>query len=423
MLRYNQSPERSFDALQKAVSAPSVRFGAGFDLALTYLAMGDQQRARRTLKTVRDATRGELLGMSAGAILEQMRDPEIEDGPGTRRVAFHVKSAFHHAILHPGWAACRGMHHALLTHDVEEVLAHRPDVVVACDSQLTSMRRLAPEVRYVSTRHGLASKRHVGTYAEAADYLCVASEEQALWLRKQGIAPRKEIWPIGYLQMDPLFRGVVQPAPTGAPEGMPVALFAPTIHETVSAMPMLGDDPVAAIRHGDHDFYLVIKPHPEIPQRHPEWMDRLIVSSALHENVLLVTETHTPIDRYLAAANLLITDCSSVMFQYLPLDRPLVLLSNPSRLSCDERYDPEGPEWTWREIGEEVHDVAALPAAVVHALSAPSLRADQRAACRKAMFGDLTDGRTGERLARHIADLPRAAMTPISSSTEEGSTR
>lgn len=414
MLRYNGAHEGAFNALQKAVSAQGVRIGAGFDLALTFLAMGDAPKAQRALKSIREAARNELLGMSAAALLEQMHDPAPEEHSETRRVAFHMKSKFHHAVLAPGWQACRAMHHTLLSHDVEEVLAHAPDVVVACDSQLVSMRRLMPRASFVNTRHGLASKQHSATNASAADYLCVASEEQAQWLRDRDIAPRKAIWPVGYLQMDPLFRGDVAPIPTGAREGMPVILFAPTIHETVSAMPMLGEDPVSAMRPAAHDAFLIIKPHPELPQRHPEWMDRLVVAAALHENVMLVTDTHAPIDRYLAAADLLVTDCSSVMFQYLPFDRPLVLLSNPARIGTTERYDPEGPEWTWRQIGEEVHDVSALPAAILHAMAGPGVRARERETCRHAMFGEFTDGRTGERLARHIADLPKAETAPIS---------
>jgi tetratricopeptide (TPR) repeat protein len=414
MLRYNGAHESAFNALQKAVSAQGVRIGAGFDLALTYLAMGDVPKARKALKSIREAAQGELLGMSAAALLEQMHDLALEDTSETRRVAIHLKSKFHHAVLAPGWQACRAMHHTLMTHDVEEVLAHVPDVVVACDSQLVSMRRLIPEASFINTRHGLASKQHSTTNADSADYLCVASEEQAQWLHDRNIAPRKAIWPIGYLQMDPMFRGDVAPIPTGVRDAMPVILFAPTIHETISAMPMLGEDPVEAMRPVAHDAFLIIKPHPEIPQRHPEWMERLVLAAALHENVMLVTDTHAPIDRYLAAADLLVTDCSSVMFQYLALDRPLVLLSNPARIGTSERYDPEGPEWTWRQIGEEVHDVTALPAAILHALSGPAVRAGERAACLRVMYGAFTDGKTGERLAQHIAHLPRAATEPIS---------
>lgn len=413
MLRYNGAHESAFNALQKAVTAQGVRIGSGYDLALTFLAMGEVPKARRALKSIRDAARQELHGMSASALLEQMQDPALEEAPEARRVAFHMKSKFHQAILAPGWQACRAMHQTLLTHDVEEILAHAPDVVVACDSQLVSMRRLIPDVSFVNTRHGLASKQHSASNAGSADYLCVASEEQAQWLRDRGIEPRKAIWPIGYLQMDPLFRGDVVPIPTGARDGMPVILFAPTIHETVSAMPMLGEDPVAAMRPAAYDAFMIIKPHPELPQRHPEWMERLVVAAALHENVMLVTDTHAPIDRYLAAADLLVTDCSSVMFQYLPLDRPLVLLSNPARIGTNERYDPEGPEWTWRQIGEEVHDVAALPAAVIHALAGPGVRSKERATCLRAMFGAFTDGKSGERLAKRIAALPRPSTAPI----------
>ena len=43
--------------------------------------------------------------------------------------------------------------------------------------------------------------------------------------------------------------------------------------------------------------------------------------------------------------------------------------------------------------------------AIATALADPALHAAGRAACRAAMFGNLTDGRAGERLARRIAGL------------------
>ena len=68
------------------------------------------------------------------------------------------------------------------------------------------------------------------------------------------------------------------------------------------------------------------------------------------------------------------------MFQYLALDRPLVLLFEPRAVGTSERYDPEEPVWTWGQVGEEVHDVEALPAAILQALSSPAVRIGERAA-------------------------------------------
>ncbi|MBT5432107.1 MAG: hypothetical protein HOI34_09950 [Rhodospirillaceae bacterium] len=341
-------------------------------------------------------------------------DDPLPDPETSRRVVFHVKSRFHAPILKPGWEQARPHHVTLFTNDVEEVLAHQPDVVVACDSQLVSMRRILPEAFTVNTRHGLISKLHAASLAKSADYFCVASPSQVDWFRDRDIAPRKDFWPIGYLQLDPLFRGEVKPVSTGAPAGMPVVLFTPTHGEAISGVPMLGEDPVAAIRPNPNDAFVIIKPHPEIPLRHPEWMDRFRVSAALHENVMLVTDTHASIDAYMAASDIMVSDCSSVMLSYLALDRPLVLLSNQQRFDSPERFDREGPEWQWRSIGEDVEDIANLPAAVINAIGSPGSHAEARETARQHIFGELTDGRTGERLSQNIAALPRADYKPIS---------
>jgi len=332
LLRYTGALDDAHEVLMRASSAPSVRDLARFDIAPVFEALGDQKRAARLLKAVAETAQDRLLQLSAGARLATMYDDE-PDPETSRRVAFHIKSPFHETVLGPGFEAARAHHHTLLTHDVEEVLAHRPDAIVGCDSQLVSMRRLAPEAVYINTRHGLISKHHAAIQARSADYFCVTNDEQAAWFRDRDMVPGKEFWPIGYLQLDPLFRGEVEPAPIGAPAGMPVALYAPTHGETISSVPMLGDDPVRTMRPLESDVFLVIKPHPEIPTRHPEWMDRFRVAAALHENVMLVTDAQAPIDRYMAAADVMISDCSSVMLQYLALDRPLVLISNPARFS------------------------------------------------------------------------------------------
>jgi len=55
-----------------------------------------------------------------------------------------------------------------------------------------------------------------------------------------------------------------------------------------------------------------------------------------------------------------------------------------------------------------------LPDAITRAIGSPSRHAEAREACRTALFGELTDGRAGERLAERIAALPRAERPTIS---------
>ena len=69
--------------------------------------------------------------------------------------------------------------------------------------------------------------------------------------------------------------------------------------------------------------------------------------------------------------------------------------------------DPFGIEWTWRSVGEEIHNIEDLPGAVDRALTDPEARAEERARCRREIFGGLTDGRARERVAEHITALKR----------------
>jgi len=400
-------------AMKEVLATGQVRAPALHEHALQHFAAGDRERAGEIWRMLAAPERPSEVGPAARARLAMLNDGLVE-AMTARRVAFHVKSAFHEPILTPGWMACRGRHHVLVSQDPEEIVAFDPEVLVASDTQLAALQGLMPGAVTVQTRHGLGSKGHLPQLAASCDILCLSHARQEAWFRERGALPKQAFWPIGFLQLDPLFSGSVVPAEVPRRPGRPVVLFAPTIGQSVSGLGMLGDDPVAALRPDPDAFTLVIKPHPETAARHPDWWGALTASVARHPDVLLVSQAARDIVPYVAAADVMVTDVSSVMFFFAAVDRPVVLLSNPARHDDPERFDPGGPEWVWRGIGEEVEDAAGLPSAIGRAVRDPGARAELRAACRAEMFGELTDGRAGERLAQRIAGLPKAPAGAIS---------
>jgi CDP-glycerol glycerophosphotransferase (TagB/SpsB family) len=133
-------------------------------------------------------------------------------------------------------------------------------------------------------------------------------------------------------------------------------------------------------------------------------MQTLREASSGRADTLLIEERGTDVMPWLKAADVLVTDASSVQLEYLALDKPMVLIDNPERVTS-VHFDPKGLEWTWRDMGEAICDANALPAALTTALDRPSERAAQRRVYRERLFGTLVDGRSGARLAERIDQL------------------
>jgi CDP-glycerol glycerophosphotransferase (TagB/SpsB family) len=111
------------------------------------------------------------------------------------------------------------------------------------------------------------------------------------------------------------------------------------------------------------------------------------------------------------AADLLVTDISSVGFEFLQLDRPLLFMSFPGQLARWENADLE----TWgRKTGTLVEDPVALPAAIDRALASPGEQSPiRRAACADIYFhvGCATDAGMAELYREFGMQPPMSGMT------------
>jgi tetratricopeptide (TPR) repeat protein len=323
--------------------------------------------------------------------------------PGTR-VALHMNQRYHYRILRPVFDALRDRRPALLTPHVKELVDFDPAIVVVAESQSGLLRSRLPRARFVWVRHGLISKNSTCFAARSADFACLTSEASRDWYVAQGGRPRCDFWITGYPQMDALFRNAASPIPVALPPGHKKVLYAPTWNAALSSAPMLGERVVELVRGTRRDVSLLIKPHPATADHHPDWLATWRRLAAADHDVHLIDDPAADVMSYLAAADLLVSDASSVIFEYLALDRPIVILTNPSRHRAPT-FDPNGIEWRWRDVGVEVHDVNDLPAAVSAALDNPASVAARRAHYREELFGKYTDGYAAERIAGKIMEL------------------
>ncbi|HYP15624.1 MAG TPA: CDP-glycerol glycerophosphotransferase family protein [Opitutus sp.] len=322
------------------------------------------------------------------------------------RVGIYYRHSFHQAIVQSTSRALQPQHDCLATSDTGELTRYRPHVIVAAeDLTYLHLRAHLPLSRFVHTRHGLANKGIPARSFRAADYVCVTSEAVRDDFLAQGIRPRRGYWITGYVQMDNLFSA---PRPPQIPAGKKVVLYAPTWHDGLSSLPLLGSRVVDLLHAGRSDTFVVIKPHPLVQQgKDPKlapWMQTLRAAARDRSDTYLIENRGEDVMPWLNAADVLVSDASSVQLEYLALDRPLVLIDNPEHVTSPH-YDPNGMEWKWRDMGQRIGTADALPGAVSAALSNPRLGAERRAVYRERLFGNLLDGRSGERLARRVDQL------------------
>ncbi len=318
------------------------------------------------------------------------------------RIAFHLNEAFHYAIMKPIFDVLKAYYQVLITEDFNWLQAFNPNVIFVANTQAAKMREYLPQSIFVYTRHGLISKNFVYEAAQTCDYVCLPSEDtKSDFIDLGGFKP-ENLWVTGYAQMDPLFRNEYLPLSVALPDNVQCVLYAPTFTEGLSSLSQV--TPVIESGKLDVDRQLVIKPHPLSFRFQAVWMNRLRAYAATRDNVHFIEDSAEDIIPYLARADILISDASSVMFQYLALDRPIIAVNNPDRFSTP-RYDPDGIEWKWRDMASEIENVQGLAELVGHCLEHPKEKQVLRAKYRKSLFGSCTDGHTGRRILTHLKNL------------------
>lgn len=308
------------------------------------------------------------------------------------RIAFHMNEPFHYAIMKPIFDAFRNDYPVIMCDDPAGLKTFKPDVIFVANAQATKLRKLFSKATFIYTRHGLISKNFAYEAARTCDFVCLPSEDiHREYVEKGGFNP-DHLWVTGYSQMDPLFKGTELKTDLILSKDQSCILYAPTFTDKISSVPLL--TPVIEAGNLDRGRQLIIKPHPLSFRKQSAYMARLKKYAEGRSNVHFVDDAGQDITVYMQKADLLVSDASSVMFTYLALDRPIIAINHPDRLDAPQ-YDPEGIEWRWRDVSDEVDDLEALPALIDHCLTSPHEKSDLRALYRKALFGTRIDGQTG----------------------------
>ncbi|WNJ98125.1 tetratricopeptide repeat protein [Thalassospiraceae bacterium LMO-JJ14] len=380
--------------------------------ALVHLGYARKSAGRRAeaLQAFKDALRlapGNLLAHAGEMSLAVERDGRklVERDSRARRVALHFNGAEQFYPLSALFRQAQSSHWPLLTSDGRDLVEFKPDVIVVGGTQTAQVRELVPNALIISAPVFLASQNRFRAAFDGADIVCAPGQIVGDAWVKLGLAEALQVRVCGHLPLDPLFRGDTLPTPRPLMDASATVLYAPGHRPQLSSAGMLGENIVDLIRGARHDVTLVIKPHPETFIRQPKWIETWARAAHEHERVFFVDDPETDLLPYLKAADVLVSDVSSVVFDYLAVDRPIILLKNPEYSADEAAYDPQGIEWRWREIGRDVARTEDLARAVDLALKTPDAGMELRTRYRDALFGETMDGATAERMVELISEL------------------
>jgi hypothetical protein len=234
--------------------------------------------------------------------------------------------------------------------------------------------------RSVQIFHGVSFKNlAVREKALRFDYLCLPGRYHGELYRKQGLV--REGGSQCLLTGMPKTDGLVAPFDRGAvmrryglDESLPTVLFAPT-GEKHNALEIMGRAVIEAVaRSGKYN--LLIKPH-DHPKKAINWFEEL--AGLEGPRVRLVRDLD--VVPYLRVADALMTDASSVAFEYTLVDRPLIFLDTPRLFQQVEKRAPALDLQTYgRTIGVVVQGADDVVAQLDQSLAHP----DEQRALRRA---------------------------------------
>ena len=240
------------------------------------------------------------------------------------------------------------------------------------------LRRCARRINFF---HGVAGKYDLDRPAglplgfEYYDHVAFINRDRMQRYLSAGIVTPRQAVLVGYPKLDRLANGAYNRDEVRRSLGLaprrPAALYAPTYSEA-SSLHLAGEEIAGSlVRAG---FNVIVKLHDRSLDPDPrynggiDWRARFTSLQRRQPDRLRFVETGDA-SPLLAAADLMVTDHSSIGFEYLVLDRPLLVFDAPD-LPAAARINPEKVALL-RSAATVVRTTTELARAAVHAIQAP----------------------------------------------------
>ncbi|HSK10116.1 MAG TPA: glycosyltransferase [Vicinamibacterales bacterium] len=278
------------------------------------------------------------------------------------------------------------------------------------------------QTRRLHLFHGVAGKYNLDSPVDIAptvrsyDRLLFPNEDRLRRYVEAGlVGPGSPVGVlVGYPKLDALVNGAIDGAAVlqrlGIEPGRPTVLYAPTWSPS-SSLNLMGMDLVRALEAAGYN--VIVKLHDrslDPSDRGSGGIDWRAQFEPFRNDarVRLVTDPDaTPL---LAAADAMITDHSSIGFEYTPLDRPIVVIDCPQLLMRAQIAPSKVAEL--RRAAEVVSDVPGAVEAVARQLADPGMHRSERQDIARRFF--YRPGTATERAVAAVYDLLELDTPPVS---------
>lgn len=301
----------------------------------------------------------------------------------------------------------------------------QPDVIVTTSNHRHAIRhdfigRLLqggstfPNVRQVQAFHGVSSKNvKFNEWMAEYDLLLLPGKRERDKFAAMGVLDKTQYALIGHPKADRVLRGELTKQVAREKYFLPdrpTVLYAPT-HGTLSSFFAWGLEICQAV---PVDWNLIVKPHPSLATTSAREASGGETIDCIREYLQQRGERYggtlwLPLEPdvmpLMAAADVLITDYSSVAEEFLIFDRPLIFCDHLALSSGRDRVQRDRGDWEpLFEVGARVTQMSTLPTAIAAELTSPQEHGDARRALRDYVFENL-DGHSAERAAEAIKKI------------------
>jgi CDP-glycerol glycerophosphotransferase (TagB/SpsB family) len=369
---------------------------------------------------------------------------------GRRRVLIEVRSPMNLEVLRPIWSALAADSRIALTFTAEEDAWVRPSLEaaglaarmvthtqatwqrfdLACNADPWNALPLKRCWKRINFFHGVAGKydlddaKAIGEKVDFDAYDCVmfANEDRLRRYVDGGIVPASRAALIGFPKADDLVNGrwtaATLRAELGLDPSIETVLYAPTF-SPASSLHLAGERIIDALLATGRN--VIVKLHERSTVPHPKYTDDVDWPARLARFVSrprYAYATGAHVGPYLTAADVLVTDHSTVGFEFALLDRPIVVFDAPDLLQF-ARINPE--KWMQlRSMADVVHRVEDLPGVLSRALASPRRHSAERRAMSQALFAHA--GHATERALEVVYDLIELSVVPDASAVRKTAT-